>query len=311
MNSTFNSLTMCPSNIALWCFVLLLIASFSECQRNSTNDDGQGDNSTIQYNDLFLSSTKNRNGEMESIRCNSREKSIQNDDEMQYESCINFTNNDRKNDDSVQRDKSRGRIIKNHKENNQMSMESYMNFTKNNDSTLQRINENFTETEDESNSNTDDYNNSTAIIVPYEVCGNVTCLQLCCPFGNNLTIQGKCVTGQGNYSFPDMYKYGNDSEDENQLTYLTIYDPCVQQGLGRRLLNADGYLFLINGSLYQGPGRFISPTSYCLAILRRNIYDVIVCTNQTKLPVYISACLLVSLPFLLLTFVVYSILPEL
>ncbi|XP_011175316.1 G-protein coupled receptor Mth2 [Solenopsis invicta] len=40
---------------------------------------------------------------------------------------------------------------------------------------------------------------------------------------------------------------------------------------------------------------------------------IICCTNddESKYPVYLSVCLLVSLPFLLLTFIVYTVLPEL
>jgi len=270
--------------------------------------------------DSLISSMKYRNDKrkMEPTRCNSRENSIKNDDEMQYESCINSTKNDRKNHDS---DEPRGHIVKNYEENSQMSMESHaltlQNSTETNDSTLQEINENLSKTEGESNSTlfhklyrnyNINYNNS---IVSYEACDNVTCIQLCCPFGNRLTIQGQCVAGWGNYSFPAMH--GNDFEDKKfDKLLLTVRDPCIVQGFGRRLLNANEYLFLVNGSLsHLNPKTLILPTSYCLAILNRNIYDVIVCTSQIKLPVYISACLLISLPFLLLTFVVYSILPEL
>jgi len=257
-------------------------------------DNEQNDNSTVLYDSIISSvGYQNDKREMELTRCNSRENSIKNDDEMQYESCINSTKNDRKNHNS---DEPRGHIVKNHEENNQMESHALtlQNSTETNDSTLQEINENL-------------YNNS---IVSYEACDNVTCIQLCCPFGNRLmTIQGECVAG--NYSFPAMY--GNDFEDKKfDKLFLTVRDPCIVQGFGRRLLNASEYLFLVNGSLsYLNPKTLILPTSYCLAILNRNIYDVIVCTSQFKMPIYISACFLLSLPFLLLTFVIYSILPEL
>lgn len=312
---------MTLSNIVFWCFVLLLFASSSKSQRNSTNDNKQSDNLTVRY-DPLISSVKYRNDKIESTQCESHENSTK---KIQYESHVNSTKNDHENNDSVQYE-SRGHIIQNHEQNNQMFMESRANSTKINDFILQEINENFTKTEDKNNftsnftelhenSKTDEYNNITANIVPYEACDDVTCIQLCCPFGNKLTAQGMCVPGRDIYYFPNVSAYGNDSEDKNlnELFRLTVRDPCVLRGVGRRLLNSDLFGFLINGSLYAliEPGKFLSPMFYCLAILNRNVYDIIVCTNQTKFPIYISICLLISLPFLLLTFVVYSLLPEL
>jgi len=59
---------------------------------------------------------------------------------MQYESCINSTNNNCKN--NSEQYESREYIIKNHEDNNQTSMEFYANSTEINDFTLQEINEN-------------------------------------------------------------------------------------------------------------------------------------------------------------------------
>lgn len=313
---------MCERNIVFWCLVLLIVASSSKCQKNSTNDNKRSDNSTVRY-DPLVSSIKYRNNEMSLTQCNSCENSIKNDDKVQYESYVNSTKNDRKYNNSMQYE-SRGHIIKSREQSNQTFMEPRVNSTDINNFILQDINGNFTKTEGENelmsnkfgNSNTDEYNNITATIVPYEACDDITCIQLCCPFGNKLTWRGKCVAGQGIYYFPAVSTYGNDSEDKklNELFLLTVRDPCVVQEVGRHLLNSNIYGFFINGSLYSlsEPGKFLSPMFYCLAILDRKIYDVIVCnTNQVKTPVYISACLLISLPFLLLTFVVYSILPEL
>lgn len=298
---------MClPSSFVLWYFVFLLVAVSSEFRDDSTIVDEQSNNSTMQY-EFLVDSMKYRYDEMKSILCNSRENSIKkNDEEMQYEFHINSTKND------LVRYKPRGHIIRNREESNQMSMESRSNST-------ESFNESLTKTEDESNStsyefgNTNDYNSghNMGTIVPYEECNN--CIQLCCPFGNRLTIQGQCVAGSNNYSFPNVYKYDNDSEDKtlDKLFQLTVHNPCVVQELGQHLLHPKAYLILPNGSVYQGPGKLILASSYCLAIFNRYIYDVIACTSQTKAPIYISACLLVSLPFLLLTFVVYSVLPEL
>ncbi|KYM98016.1 G-protein coupled receptor Mth2 [Cyphomyrmex costatus] len=286
---------MYPSNI-VFCFVFLLVASFSKSQGDFTNGNEQSDNSTVQ-SDPLVNSTEYRNEEIELTQCNSHENSIKNG-EVQYESCTNSTKNNCK---------------------NQTSMESCMNSTDINNSTLQNINENLTKTEDKNISiSVELYQNQDKITVDtdtYKVCSdnNVTCIQLCCPLTNNLTVKGRCIYhGEENFALPNIYTFKNDSKDETLNTlFVTVRDPCVETGYGRRMLSANTYLFLTNGSLYLSNGEFISPKSYCFAILLRKIYDVIVCTNETKLPIYVSVCQLVSLPFLLLTFIIYSILPDL
>ncbi|XP_018306091.1 G-protein coupled receptor Mth2 [Mycetomoellerius zeteki] len=307
---------MCPPSIVL-CFAFLLVASFSESQEDFTNGDEQSDNSTVQF-DSLVNSTKYRNKKMELTRCNSHENSIKNENEMQYESCINSTKNNYKND-SV-RYESREQVIKNHEDNNQTSMEFCTNSTDINNFTLQEINKNLIKIEDKKNFDVH-YSSHTitkTTFVKYENCNNITCIQLCCPFGQNLTkVKGQCIDhGKNNYVLPNMYilsnKHGNDSEDEtiNEI-FVTVRDPCVEKKRGREFIFANTYLFLTNGSLFTSTSEFISPKSYCFAILSRDVYDVFICNYMTKLPVYVSACLLVSLPFLLLTFIIYSILPEL
>ncbi|XP_011634444.1 G-protein coupled receptor Mth2-like [Pogonomyrmex barbatus] len=278
---------MHPSNTVYCCYIFLLIASFSESWENPTNDSEE--NLTVRYN-LPVNYTRN---------------------ETEYQFDINFMKNSRINDDVIQ----------------YKFRKSVTNFTEVNDNnaiTLQEINKNQIQTESGNNFtsykrygnfNTDDYNNSMAVrIVPYEKCNNNICIQLCCSFGDYLTLEGKCIAGQGNYSFPNVYKYKNDIETKrlDQLFPMTVHDPCSVQEFGRILLHYNEYLFLKNGTLYRGPNQLTPPTSYCIAIVKRSIYDVIVCNyKRTKLPMFISACLVVSLPFLLLTFVMYSILPEL
>ena len=312
---------MYSSSIVL-CFAFLLVASFSEFQEDFTNGNEQSENSTMQ-SDSLVNSTKYQNEEMELARCNSYENSVKNKNQMQYESYINSTKNNCKNDSVLY--ESREHIIKNHEDNNQTSMEFCTNSTEINNFTLPEINENFTKTEDKNNSISykhDDSNRTIkTIFVKNEECtDNITCIQLCCQNGYNLTVKGRCVEqtmrGENKYTLPNIYalpnKQKNDSEDEiSDELFLTVRDPCIAEGYGRQFVFANTYLFLTNGSLYTVTGEFISPKSYCFAILFRNVYDVIICNNQTKLPVYVSVCHLLSLPFLLLTFIVYSILPEL
>ncbi|XP_018358221.1 PREDICTED: G-protein coupled receptor Mth2-like [Trachymyrmex cornetzi] len=316
---------MCLPSIVLY-FAFLLVASFSEPQDDFTNGNEQSDNSTVQ-SDPLVNSTKYRNEEIRLTRFNSQKNSIKNNDKMQHESCINSTNNNCKND-SV-RYESRDHIIKNVEDNNQTSMKFYANSTEINDFTLQEINKNLTKTEDKNDSISYKLNSNRIIettFVEYRACNdNITCIQFCCPFGNILTMKGRCVSRREDnnalpsmYALPNMYallnlnEHENDSEDETvDELFLTIRDPCVAKGYDHEFFFPNTYLFLTNGSLYNNhDGEHISPKSYCFAIMFRDTYDVIVCDDRTTLPVFVSLCLLLSLPFLLLTFIIYSILPE-
>lgn len=315
---------MCSPSIVFWCLAFLLVASSSEFQENPTNDDVRNDNSKMRY-DSVVSSVKYRNDEMGRTQCgDSRENSIENDDRMQHESPVNSTRNDRKNDESV-RYKSREYIIKNCEPNDEMSHESMrsdVNSTEINDSILQEINVNLSKTEGNGDSmssefyrNSNAYNNTT-VIVPYEQCNNVPCIQLCCPSGKYISIWGNCVTGQENYHFPWVSVCGGDSKYKslNELFRLTVHDPCfLISKFGRIIHYFEEYKELnANGSLYESSGNVILSTSYCLAVTYRtyNIYEVVVC-SKLLYPEYPFDSLLICLPFLLLTFIVYTILPEL
>ncbi|KYN08302.1 PREDICTED: G-protein coupled receptor Mth2-like [Cyphomyrmex costatus] len=307
---------MYQPSIAL-CFAFLLAASSSEFLDNFANYSKQNDNSIVQF-DLYVDRpTKYQNEEINLTQCNSHENSMKNNDEMQYESCINSTKSNCENN-SVQYDHHREHTLKNHEENNQTYMEPSINSTEINDPMLQKINDNFTKVEDKNNSTSYElHRNPNKIFkipfVQYEACcDNLTCIQLCCPFANNLTADGQCVHhGQKNFTFPKMYKDENNSKETLDELFLIVRDPCVEGGFGRRLLDHNTHLFLINGSLYQDDGTIISPTSYCFAILHRNVYDAFFCTDEhTKFATYESTFLLVSTPFLLLTFIIYSVLPE-
>ncbi|XP_018354247.1 PREDICTED: G-protein coupled receptor Mth2-like [Trachymyrmex septentrionalis] len=305
---------MYPPSIAL-CFAFLFVVPFSELQNDFMNDNEQSNNSTMQ-SDLFVNSTKYRNEEMELTRFNSQKNSIKNNDEMQYESYINSTNNNYKNDSM--RYESREHIIKNH-EDNQTSMEFYANSTDINNFTLQEINENLTKTKDKDNFilyklNSNGIINTT--LVEYTACNNnITCIQFCCPFGDILMmITGRCI--KQNYAVSNMYpflnlnKHGNYFKDETvEELFFTVRDPCVAKGYDRKFLLPNTYMFFPNGYLYTY-SKFILPEDYCIAMLFGNKYSVFVCDDDTTFLVsFVSICLLLSLLFLLLTFIIYSILP--
>jgi len=189
----------------------------------------------------------------------------------------------------------------------------HKNFTQNltNNFASHEFHRNFSKDDDKSN------------IFPYEVCNNSICIQLCCPLGDRL-INDKCVNESGNYSFP-VYMTSDSSQNKgrklDEVFQLTINDPC--NGYERYVLNPDNpndkYMLLANGSLYLY-SEFIELTSYCLAVVNGDQYEVTICfSNETKnatLPKqdrssFIPVGIVISLPFLLATFVVYSTLPEL
>lgn len=326
---------------ALWCCTLLLVASSLELRQNSTND---ADNSTVQY-EVYLNSTRNHEDKVELLQHNLRENSTKDNNDVQYHLHTNSTNN-REDDNSTYEFRMHST---DHEETNQMLMELRMNSTKDDvKNNSVPIHGNFTRTEDKNltsyelsgnSTQTENKSDSTSYefhekssrndtknnILPHEMCNNNTCIQLCCPLGNRL-VKEKCVPGEGNYSFPDVYSYTtSDLQNENkkvdELFQLVVHDPCRETE--RFLLDPDEYpddeyMFLTNGSLYQPRHEdFLEPTSYCLAVVQdkfevtvcfESISDEIIETNQLTIK---PVCLIVSLPFLLATFVVYSILPEL
>ncbi|XP_024878874.1 G-protein coupled receptor Mth2-like [Temnothorax curvispinosus] len=165
----------------------------------------------------------------------------------------------------------------------------------------------------ENSTKNDDKTRHEPYINSNEACDHETCIQLCCPFGDRLTSGKKCVAGQNNYSFPDVYNQNNSvSKKLDELFQLTVNHPCVLQGSAHRILDPDEYSFLVNGSLYyRDSGELVPSTSYCLGAFDRNTYDAVICLDQIGFPTYIPIYLLLTLPFLVLTFVIYSILPEL
>jgi len=272
----------------------------------------------------------NHSNDVELIRHNLRENSSKNNDDEQYEFHANSMSNDKDND--LVQYKFHAHSAKDYEDGNQMLMELRANSTKTdnkNKSISHEFHENLVQVGDTSNLTNlyelsgkfyEDDNKKN--VVPYEMCENSTCILLCCPLGSRL-IKDECIAGNTNYPFPDVYVTNDSSEKRligkklDQIFPLTIHNPCQ---FGRYLLNPeqnpdDEYMFLVNGSLYQ-PRINEVVEFYCLAVLQKNKYEVTLCFDsegeivseeQNGIPVG----LIVSLPFLLTTFVVYSILPEL
>lgn len=314
-------------SLTLWycAFALfLLVALSAKPSGGSISSDEQSNDSSMQYV-VYANFMGNSSDQVEPTRYNSTGDEV-------YE----LQTNSRKSegaDDSMRYES------RDHEESNELPMEPRTDADGRGNSTAQQLGRNIPGIGNEVNSmsyeqravnHSRDGNKSTvAVALSHGQCNNDTCIQLCCPLGERL-FKEKCIAGKGeDYAFPDLYEYTTDnllqSEDVrlDQLFQLVIYDPC--KGNQRYLLNPDdypddGYVFFINGSLYQPHyNEFIESTSYCLAIVHRDKYEVAVCFgNMTEIAeaeepdgVPMPFGLIVSLPFLLATFVVYSILPEL
>ncbi|XP_012529833.1 G-protein coupled receptor Mth2 [Monomorium pharaonis] len=298
------------------CFMLLFGVLSSESQGNSTESDDQKRNLMVQINLLESSMiySNDKSSQHDAIK-----NSIKNI-EMQYKLYVNSTKNNIKNDNDWKRYESREYIKADCERSKQMELDA--NFSEINDSMLQEI-EYLFKTKNESNStscedeNFHTNNNIEVIFVSNEECDNVSCIQLCCPFTDKLTINGCVEKGNGSFFFPPFIAYANSSE--HVIFNVTFHDPCVLQGFQHSLFNSKIYDFYEDGTIGDPTtNKSISSTDYCFAIVHQNNYDVIVCNEIKKkkkkktfyLYLYGTATL-ISLPFLLLTFVIYSILPDL
>ncbi|KAL6264943.1 hypothetical protein P5V15_005039 [Pogonomyrmex californicus] len=285
-------------NIALWCYIFLLVASSTESWGNFINDKYKK-NFTMRY-DLVNSTIR--------------------DDEMPNKIHMNFTKNDRKDSDF---EWSRKLITMNFEEDNQTK--SRANFTELNDEDnfmLQGINENLEMIDYQNNSMLyefydfnmnyydNKYNNNIIVLdIQDELCDNGICIQFCCPLNKYLTYEGKCTPEMTTHVHELKNDYKN--HELKQLLQIFIFGPCDVQGFKCYQLYPNQYTFFNNNIFYQNSVK-ISSTRNCFTIMKENIsFDLIVCQSRNKVPIIMSVGFLVSLPFLLLTFVIYSILPKL
>ncbi|XP_050461429.1 G-protein coupled receptor Mth2-like [Cataglyphis hispanica] len=199
------------------------------------------------------------------------------------------------------------------------------------------INDNWLSTKDNSNI----INNKNSIVLN-NICDNITCIRLCCPFGNRL-IKEKCIAGQGNFIFlQNMFGYISDSLlNENKSVdkqfLLITDDPCQKTGHYFFYPTSDN-VFLNDGSWHLNEHNVtIESTSYCLAVVdtgtdvpqyeftvnvcldiaNKFIKDVKIPINQDKNAIFCTKTIIFmcgflgSLLFSMVMFIVYSIIPEL
>ncbi|XP_032665102.1 G-protein coupled receptor Mth2-like isoform X1 [Odontomachus brunneus] len=270
---------MCRLNPIIWCALLLVVAYAAENQSNSIYADKQQD------------------------------------DMVHYELHVNLTtrwdhdeNSTRDDEDSVQH-------------------EFYSNYTKNLDekgsqNVPAELRDNSTEINDGDNSTTSQLRpGSNSNETNSNICNDTVCIPICCELGYRM-IRGICTPDDSEYDFPEVHEIG---KKVDEVFPLFVSDPCTN---GHYLLNSslypdDEYIIMTNGSVYQTLlNSFIDPTTYCFAVvMNKSKYELTMCFDTANTTVeedvdftgiiILDIGIFVSLPFLLLTFVVYTILPEL
>jgi len=279
---------MYGKSLTLYC-MLPIIASSSVLWSNFTSDNEEKDYSTIPYQ---LDANTMKTYDDGEDWYNLHENFTKNNDDMQYVYRINFTNN---NHERLMIDHFIQYKSQAHENDSQISVNSRINSTEF-DSRRNFISQELNDSKrikGNSNSTYESFNNfnrdnNEINIIPHKMCDDITCIRLCCPFGNRL-VNGKCIPGQGYFVFlGKMYGYINDSfqtesEKVDDAFLLVVHDPC--QKTGHYLMNPYSIQnkFLINGSLYLPYyNTVVEPTSYCLAVVDYNIFAVNVCFEIMK-----------------------------
>ncbi|XP_029161511.1 G-protein coupled receptor Mth-like, partial [Nylanderia fulva] len=310
---------------AFVCSVLLLVISLSKSQQNSTNRD---ENLTIRY-EINADSTTNYNDEIITLRHDLHKNLTNNtqNDKMQY---TFYINNNREDNDLIQHKLNKHSMQ--NKDDEQKSMKSNTNSTNVNHKRnfmSQKVHKNITKKIDSMSlevfKNSSKDTNET-IIVPNEMCHNDTCIRLCCFLGNRL-VDENCIPEEIEYIFPKVYTNDSTQSEKrvNELFKLSIYDSCQEDQLRPKDSQCD-YKIFTNGSIYLTYYKiFVESTSYCLTVVDGNEFEVTICSKTyDKINEMIDKKLrfsgeeimeisadIVSMLFLGLVFLVYSILPEL
>ncbi|XP_029177793.1 G-protein coupled receptor Mth2-like [Nylanderia fulva] len=126
------------------------------------------------------------------------------------------------------------------------------------------------------------------------------------------------------YSFPNVYTNDSTQSEKrvNVLFELAIYDSC-QEGHVLHPKDIHDYKIFTNGSIYLPYYEiFVESTSYCLAVVDGNEFEVTICSktydeikeitdNEYNIQIIYLSCHTVSILLLGSVFLVYSILPKL
>ncbi|KAK1118505.1 hypothetical protein K0M31_014816 [Melipona bicolor] len=154
-----------------------------------------------------------------------------------------------------------------------------------------------------------------------------TRLPLCCRYGYRLR-SNRCIETNGTFRFPALY-HADDltlidaAPNHRRYFHLFVRDPCVDRQRYKLVPDEnpmDAFMLLDNGSIYmQNEGDILRETDYCFGIVDTELFDVVLCFDSdeesenkedVKLTVVFPVGLIVSVPFLFATFIVYTLIPE-
>ena len=163
-------------------------------------------------------------------------------------------------------------------------------------------------------------------------CLTRACLPLCCPFGNRVG-RNECIPldNKSDIKFPALHDPETREPHPGKLRienyHVFTWDPC--RGGDRYRLQPeetaeDEFKFLANGSIYRTyQDDVIDFTNYCLGVVDEDSYSVVLCFDDmesdgsdteaanSRIAVAFPVGMILSVPFLLITFLVYSVIPEL
>lgn len=145
--------------------------------------------------------------------------------------------------------------------------------------------------------------------------GKSNTIQLCCPLGHRFSLkQEKCLVDSINFTFPNVHET---DDPLHEVFDLVVRSPCNNNRARHFMIDPVNfpdsvYGFLENASVYFPRVNYSIPSKmYCLATVNQERFDLIVCKKHLVISVnYVAVAMIVSLPFLLITFVVYSVLPK-
>ncbi|XP_029163534.1 G-protein coupled receptor Mth2-like isoform X2 [Nylanderia fulva] len=312
--------------------------------QNCINNEEEGRNLTVRY-EIDTDFTRIYKNEIKTLQHDLYEKLFSN---MRYE-MPNEINSMNDNDDDVDLllYKLSKRSVQNPEDEDEIPANSPTNLTNvkhEKNSTSPKVDENLFGKNNSMSMNkvfgNSTKNSNARNIVPYETCHNITCILFCCPFGySQRTNDSQCIpAGKMKFDLPYVYEYANDSMQNeskrvNELFPLTIYDPCLRT---QRIVVDEGhqydYKIFTDGSIYLAYYQTLfKSTSYCLSVFlnRGKEFEVNFCydtyhqvvRNGMKYTPEIQSMFyafniyaglhVVCILFMVLVFLVYSILPEL
>lgn len=170
-----------------------------------------------------------------------------------------------------------------------------------------------------------EYNINTDLLYhnsPLQTCPSLDkpCLSLCCPFGFHLH-GTNCTNDNRTVPLPEVYtsklELANITTDRTNF-FFVAWDPChrgKRYPLSPTKYPDERFFLLDNGSIYKPffmDGEVLNFTEYCLTLVKdRDEYLVLFCYYTKNKNTEVPVGMIISVPFLVTTFFVYTVVPEL